>query len=83
MHNTASAMASETNAASITKTGNQQHAWMTLRVPTTGAGHLGNVHQQPQQPPVSNPVGFRPQQPHLQQPLNGGGQMMVHTFSYY
>ena len=57
----------EASAASITKTGNQQHAWMTLRVPTTGAGHLGNMHQQP-----PNPVGFRQSQPqppaHLGQP---------------
>ena len=76
MHAVASAStATEASAvASITKTGNQQHAWMTLCVPTTGAGHLENMHQpQPQQPLSSGnvPVGFRlqPQQPHL-----GGGQ---------
>ena len=56
------------HAASITKTGNQQHAWMTLRVPTTGAGHLENMHQlqQQKQPQPLNPVGFRQQQPHLE-----------------
>ena len=70
MHAASASTATEASAvASITKTGNQQHAWMTLRVPTTGAGHLENMHQpQPQQPLSGNvPVGFRlqPQQPHL------------------
>ena len=63
----AASMEAAAAATSITKTGNQQHAWMTLRVPTTGAGHLGNMHQQP-----PNPVGFRQSQPqppaHLGQP---------------
>ena len=69
MHAASASTATEANAASITKTGNQQHAWMTLRVPTTGAGHLENMHQPQQQQPLSGnvPVGFRlqPQQPHL------------------
>lgn len=79
----AASTATEASAASITKTGNQQHAWMTLRVPTTGAGHLENMHQ-PQQQPLSNvPVGFRlmqPQQPHLGgQPLPTAAMMVVQS----
>ena len=84
MHAASASTATEASAASITKTGNQQHAWMTLRVPTTGAGHLENMHQPQQQQPLSGnvPVGFRlqPQQPHLGgQPLPAAAMMVVQS----
>ena len=83
MHAASASTATEASASSITKTGNQQHAWMTLCVPTTGAGHLENMHQPQQQPLSGNvPVGFRlhPQQPHSGgQPLPAAAMMAVQS----